>query len=60
MKSSVRIALVALSARPPGVNELCVCVCIQRSNCNSGFFEKRLYFESAQESCSQNLALKKG
>jgi hypothetical protein len=28
MKSSVRIALVALSARPPGVNELCVCVCV--------------------------------
>ena len=25
MKGRVRLALVALSARPPGVNELCVC-----------------------------------
>ena len=24
-----RLVIVALSAQPPGVNELCVCVCVQ-------------------------------
>jgi hypothetical protein len=33
-----RLVIVALSAQPPGVNELCVCVCISESSrARSGF-----------------------